>query len=169
MRTETPQPVLLQDYQPYPFVIPTVSLSFELDPERTRVVTVMQVERTGDAGAVMELDGQAFLETGKILIDGKAPDQGQVEITESGMTLSGLPDKFELSTEVWISPEQNTELSGLYISGGRFCTQCEATGFRRITYWPDRPDVMSVFSVRMEADKEIAPTLLSNGDPGKKR
>ena len=166
MRTDTPQPVFLQDYKPYPFDIPTVSMVFELDPAKTRVLTTMQVKRTGDAQADMVLDGQAFVETGEILINGKAPEPYQIEFTETGLTLRGVPNEFELKTEVWISPENNTELSGLYMSGGRFCTQCEAEGFRRITYWPDRPDVMSVFSVRIEADVSFAPTLLSNGNPG---
>lgn len=166
MRTDTPQPVLLKDYEPYPFSIPSVRLVFELDPARTRVLTVMKVERTGAADAAMELNGESFHETGAILIDGKPAEDHQVEFTGVGLTLRDLPESFELSTEVWISPEKNTELSGLYMSGGRFCTQCEAEGFRRITYWPDRPDVMSVFSVRLEADIEFAPTLLSNGNPG---
>lgn len=166
MRTETPQPVYLKEYQPYPFAIPEIALSFELNPARTRVVSRMTVERIGASDAPLELDGQAFLETGKILIDGKQADPAQMLLTESGLTLTGVPDQFELCTEVWISPEQNTELSGLYMSGGRFCTQCESTGFRRITYWPDRPDVMSVFTVHMEADVSLAPTLLSNGNPG---
>ena len=166
MRTDTPQPVLLKDYEPYPYSIPSVRLVFELDPARTRVLTVMQVERTGEAGAAMDLNGEGFLESGAILINGNPAEDHQVEFTGTGLILRDLPDSFELSTEVWISPEKNTELSGLYMSGGRFCTQCEAEGFRRITYWPDRPDVMSVFSVRLEADIEFAPTLLSNGNPG---
>ena len=166
MRTDTPQTVHLKDYEPYPFAIPSVSLTFELDPARTRVKAVMKVTRTGDPSADMPLNGEAFLETGEILIDGKPAADDQVELTEAGMTLRNLPDDFELTTEVWISPEKNTELSGLYMSGGRFCTQCEAEGFRRITYWPDRPDVMSVFDVRLEADVSLAPTLLSNGNPG---
>ena len=125
----------------------------------------MKVVRTGDPSADMVLNGEAFEETGRIFINGEPPEDHQVELTDTGMILRGVPDEFELSTEVWISPEKNTELSGLYMSGGRFCTQCESEGFRRITYWPDRPDVMSVFSVRLEADVELAPTLLSNGNP----
>lgn len=166
MRTDTPPPVLLQDYKPYPFEIPNVRLVFQLDTARTHVLSTMQVKRTGEPGDSMVLDGVAFEETGKILINGTPAEDHQVEFTETGMTLHALPDEFELTTEVWISPEKNTELSGLYMSGGRFCTQCEAEGFRRITYWPDRPDVMSTFSVRIEADVEFAPTLLSNGNPG---
>lgn len=166
MRTETPQPVLLDDYQPYPFTIPNVRLIFQLDPKRTRVLAHMKVQRTGTPEAEMVLNGEAFEETGRIFINGAPPEDHQVEMTETGMVLRDLPEEFEFSTEVWISPEKNTELSGLYMSGGRFCTQCEAEGFRRITYWPDRPDVMSTFSVRLEADVELAPTLLSNGNPG---
>tara|TARA_Y100000052_G_scaffold22253_2_gene22922 strand:- start:23159 stop:25801 length:2643 start_codon:yes stop_codon:yes gene_type:complete len=166
MRTETPQPVLLKDYEPYPFAIPNVRLIFQLDPQRTRVLAHMKVERTGAPDADLVLNGEAFEETGRIFINGEQPADHQIEFTETGLILRHLPDEFEFSTEVWISPEKNTELSGLYMSGGRFCTQCEAEGFRRITYWPDRPDVMSTFSVRLEADVELAPTLLSNGNPG---
>ena len=166
MRTETPQPVLLKDYEPYPFEIPSVRLIFRLDPQRTQVLSHMKVVRTGDPSADMVLNGEAFEETGRIFINGEPPEGHQVELTDTGMILRDVPDEFEFSVEVWISPEKNTELSGLYMSGGRFCTQCEAEGFRRITYWPDRPDVMSVFSVRLEADVAFAPTLLSNGNPG---
>ncbi|MAP94272.1 MAG: aminopeptidase N [Ponticaulis sp.] len=126
----------------------------------------MLVKRTGAPGADMVMNGEAFEEVGRILINGEKPADHQLELTDTGLVLRDLPDEFELSTEVWISPEKNTELSGLYMSGGRFCTQCEAEGFRRITFWPDRPDVMAEFSVRLEADVSLAPTLLSNGNPG---
>ncbi len=166
MRTDTPQPVLLKEYAPYPFDIQTVDMTLELDPGRTRVVTRMSVKRTGEPHDAMVMNGEAFEDVGFIRVnDADIPDDERVY--ENGiLTLNNLPDRFTLETEVWISPEKNTELSGLYMSGGRFCTQCEAEGFRRITFWPDRPDVMSTFSVRLEADVELAPTLLSNGNPG---
>ncbi|MFC6197886.1 aminopeptidase N [Ponticaulis profundi] len=166
MRTDTPQPVLLKDYEPYPFAIPSVSMTFQLDPKETRVVTKMKVERTGAAHENMVLNGEAFERVGAMLVNGKQVDDDDMLKDDTTLTLMNLPHEFELETEIWISPEKNTELSGLYMSGGRFCTQCESEGFRRITYWPDRPDVMSVFSVRLEADVKLAPTLLSNGNPG---
>ena len=117
MRTDTPQPVLLKDYEPYPFDIPSVRLIFKLDPKRTQVLAHMKVVRTGDPSADMVLNGEAFEETGRIFINGEPPEDHQVELTDTGMILRGVPDEFELSTEVWISPEKNTELSGLYMSG----------------------------------------------------
>ena len=152
MRTDTPQPVLLKEYEPYPFEIPDVHLTFELDPKETRVLTRMSVRRTGAPHETMVLNGEAFERVGRIAVNGEAVADGDMSRDDTTLTLMNLPDEFELETEVWISPEKNTELSGLYMSGGRFCTQCEAEGFRRITYWPDRPDVMSTFSVRIEAD-----------------
>lgn len=167
MRTDTPQPVYLKDYEQYPFAIPSVSLKFSLDPARTRVIAKLDVRRTSDdPNAPMIMDGEAFEKIGAIHVNGEPISDGDFEYKDNQLTLLNLPDEFTLETEVWISPEKNTELSGLYMSGGRFCTQCEAEGFRRITFWPDRPDVMSVFSVRIEADRDLAPTLLSNGNPG---
>ncbi len=163
MRTETPPAVLLKAYEPYPFAIERVSLDLSLDPDATKVVTVMQVRRTGAAGCDMVMNGEAFEAVGDIAIDGVVKDAASARVSDTGLTLVSPPDSFELRTEVTVSPKKNTELSGLYMSGGRFCTQCEAEGFRRITFWPDRPDVMSVFSVRMDADPAFE-TLLSNGN-----
>ena len=113
----------------------------------------------------MVLDGIA-LTLNVISIDGVAlPDTAYTK-TDETLTLHNVPDAFTLDIDVTIDPSANTVLSGLYISGGRFCTQCESIGFRRITYWPDRPDVMSKFKVRLEASKTTYPILLSNGTPG---
>ncbi len=165
MRTETPVQVKLEDYTPYPFAIDQVELSFELSPSDTRVVAKMQVRRLGEAAADMVLDGEKMV-LEAIKLDGQALRESDYAVTENTLTLHTPPASFELEITVRIDPSKNTELSGLYISGGRFCTQCESVGFRRITYWPDRPDVMSRFKVRLEADAEAYPVLLSNGTPG---
>jgi len=165
MRTEAPIAVQLLDYSSYPFEIEQVDLRFDLHPDATRVRADLKVRRTGDANAPLELDGEA-LELKSITIDGVAVPDDAYQLTETGLTLAEVPDAFTLVTEVEIAPSKNTALSGLYMSGGRFCTQCEAIGFRRITFYPDRPDVMSRFTVRMTADKATYPILLSNGTPG---
>ncbi|MEM6535859.1 MAG: aminopeptidase N [Pseudomonadota bacterium] len=163
MRTETPVEIKLEDYQPYPFQIEHVSLVFQLDPSRTHVTAEMKVRRIAEGDFV--LDGVG-LSLESISIDGKTLGPDAYKLDDQSLTLLSVPDDFKLVTQVTIDPSANTELSGLYISGERFCTQCEATGFRRITYWPDRPDVMSRFSVLIAADKAACPVLLSNGTPG---
>ncbi|MEQ9506052.1 MAG: aminopeptidase N [Hyphomonas sp.] len=169
MRTETPVAVKLQDYTPYPFTIDSVALDFDLGIRKTRVKAVLTI--TPLAAGPMRLDGEALHLT-YIAIGApgeKAPplDPSEFALDERGLTLHTPPKgQFTLETEVEISPEANSALSGLYLSGNRLCTQCEAVGFRRITYYPDRPDVMSAFRVRMEGPKDAFPILLSNGTPG---
>ena len=163
MRTDTPVPVKLSEYQPYPFEVEQVSLVFTLNPDQTRVVAEMQVKRTGAGDMV--LDGET-LTLNSVAVNGNALSEADYTLTPSTLTLHDLPESFTLETDVFTSPSKNTALSGLYMSGGRFCTQCEAIGFRRITFYPDRPDVMSRFHVRIEAEKAAYPILLSNGTPG---
>jgi aminopeptidase N len=165
MRTETPVSVHLADYTPYPFDVEQVDLRFDLDPDATKVRSELKLRRTGGADAALVLDGEG-LTLLSIAIDGKPLDAAAYEQSEKGLTIASVPDAFTLVTEVEIAPSANTALSGLYMSGGRFCTQCEAIGFRRITFYPDRPDVMSAFHVWMAADKAAYPILLSNGTPG---
>ena len=164
MRTDTPIRMRLEDYSPYPFAIDTVDLTFDLDPRRTQVKARMTVRRVGGTNAPLELDGQA-LTLNDVAIDGRSLEKGTFELDDTHLRITNVPDRFTLTTDVTISPEANTALSGLYMSGGRFCTQCEAEGFRRITFWPDRPDVMSRFRVRLTADARRFPILLSNGSP----
>lgn len=169
MRTDTPVTVQLADYKPYPFRIDDVRLEFRLDSARTRVTARLNV--TPQDNAPMRLDGEALkLVSIRLAPVGEALAvlaDGAFTVDETGLTLHTPPTgPFLLETVVEIAPEANTALSGLYMSGGRFCTQCEAIGFRRITYYPDRPDVMSSFRVRIEAEKERYPYLLSNGTPG---
>ncbi len=164
MRTDTPVQTKLEDYTPYPFAIGSVDMDFALDPAATRVRTRLDVTRTGAGDMV--LDGVA-LKLNAIALDGAPLGEDAYTLSDEALTLHNVPDTFTLEIDVTIDPSANTVLSGLYMSGGRFCTQCESVGFRRITYWPDRPDVMSRFTVRMDADKAEFPILLSNGTPGK--
>ncbi len=158
-----PQPVFLSDYQPFTHLIETVRLVFHLSSFTTRVrATVRYVPNPARPGRHdLRLDGEG-LRLITVAIDGRAL---AVVADATGLTLpaSDVPDgPFDLTTEVEISPEANTALEGLYMSRGMYCTQCEAEGFRKITFYPDRPDVMARFHVRIEAD---LPVLLSNGNP----
>ncbi len=163
MRTETPVQIKLADYTPYPFAIDQVEMRFELEPGATKVHTKMTVRRLAEGP--LKLDG-VLLKLDEIRLDGAQLGDDAYAISDETLTLTEVPDRFTLETSVTIDPAANTALSGLYISGDRFCTQCESVGFRRITFWPDRPDVMSRFKVRIEADKRSYPILLSNGTPG---
>jgi aminopeptidase N len=160
MHDGTPQPVFLADYRPYPFTVMQVALTFRLAPAATRVIARIGFAPRA-AGADLRLDGEG-LRLIRAALDGRALD---VEPDRTGLTIpaAALPaGPFTLETEVEIAPEANTSLEGLYLSRGMYCTQCEAEGFRRITFYPDRPDVMAPFRVRIEAD---LPVLLSNGNP----
>ena len=121
----------------------------------------MQVTRMAEGP--LELDGEN-IDLVSVKVDGKALARRDYRLTQDKLTLSNLPDQFKLEIENRCNPSANSTLMGLYVSGGRFCTQCEAEGFRRITYYLDRPDAMSVFTVRIEADKKKYPFLLANGN-----
>jgi aminopeptidase N len=162
MRTDTPQPVRLSDYRPFPFEIETTELEFQLEPSATRVKATLAVKRSGEAGEALFLNGER-LKLISAAIDGQALSANQYSLDGEGLTIHQVPDNFTLTTEVEIDPSANKALMGLYMSGGRFCTQCEAEGFRTITFFPDRPDVLSRFTVRIEADAAF-PYLLSNGN-----
>jgi aminopeptidase N len=163
MRTDTPQAVRLADYRPFPFAIETTRLVFELHPSQTLVKAELAVRRTGEKDEPLVLDGER-LKLLSVAVDGQALSANQYIVDAEHLTIPDLPDQFVLTTEVEIDPSANKALMGLYMSGGRFCTQCEAEGFRTITYFPDRPDVLSRYSVRIEADRKF-PHLLSNGNP----
>ena len=155
-----------KDYQPSDFVIDTVDLSFELDPEDTVVRAKMTLRRNPDSSASdgpLVLHGDE-LELRHIELDGVALDSQEFEADSQSLRIHEPPAQFLLETEVRIRPAANTKLMGLYTSSGAFCTQCEAEGFRRITYYLDRPDVMARFTTRIEADRAKYPVLLSNGN-----
>ncbi|MEM9966367.1 MAG: aminopeptidase N [Asticcacaulis sp.] len=160
MRTDIARPVRLSDYKAPDFRILETHLSFDLIPEATRVTARLEIERIGAKDAPLVLLGER-LKLISLTLDG-APQTA--DITPETLTLSDVPDRFTLETEVEINPKDNKTLEGLYMSSGRFCTQCEAEGFRKITYFPDRPDVLSKYTVRIEAPKAGFPHLLSNGN-----
>jgi len=162
MRTDTPQPIRLADYQPPAFLVDEVHLTFDLQPNITRVKAKMQVRRNGDHALPLRFNGERLTPI-SVAIDGRVLSEAERAIDAEYLTIPDAPDAFVLETEVEIDPEANKALDGLYMSGGRFCTQCEAEGFRKITWWPDRPDVLSRFTVRVEAAKAFRH-LLSNGN-----
>ncbi|MDE1183529.1 aminopeptidase N [Paraburkholderia sp.] len=161
--TATPNVIRRADYAPPAFLIDSVELEFDLVPERTVVRNTMRMRRNPDAtrAAHLELMGEQLDFVGAT-IDGK-PYQS-VHAHEHGLIVDSVPDLFELSITSVCNPAENTTLSGLYVSGGNFFTQCEAEGFRRITYFLDRPDVMATYTVTLRADKSAYPVLLSNGN-----
>jgi aminopeptidase N len=156
-----PATVRREDYRPPEWLVPQVELEFELDPERTRVRSRLKVERNGrhDRPLVLDAEGLTLIE---LTVDGTAVDH----CFEDGKIIVRLTDASAIvETLAEVEPRANTQLMGLYESGGILCTQCEAEGFRRITPFPDRPDVLSRYRVRMIADRAAFPVLLSNGDP----
>lgn len=155
--------IRLADYTPYPFTLERVTLRVRLAPRATRVSARLELAPQVD-GAALVLDGE-MLHLISVAIDGAPLGPNDYRVTPTGLTIypAALPDgPFSLETDVEIVPEANTALEGLYMSNGMYCTQCEAEGFRKITYYPDRPDVMAPFRVRIEGD---LPVLLSNGNP----
>lgn len=165
MRTEEPVPLRLQDYKPVDYKIEQVELEFNLDPQRTIVKSRLHIMRnTSEQPAQpLRLHGEK-LSLRKVCIDDKQLDQAAFDTDDNGLTIYQVPERFTLDIETEIDPKANTALEGLYMSNGMFCTQCEAEGFRRITYYLDRPDVMAVFRTRIIASKEEYPVLLSNGN-----
>jgi aminopeptidase N len=163
-----PQPVRLADYCPPEFLVDNVDLAFDLDGADTRVKARLGIRRNpagSDPAAPLQLDGDG-LELVSLVLDGEPLGANRYRPTpEGGLVVDGVPDAFALEVETRIKPQDNTELMGLYTSGGSFCTQCEPEGFRRITYFIDRPDVMARYTTTIVADKVLFPVLLSNGNP----
>ncbi len=160
------QPVLLSAYRPPAYLIETVDLAFDLDPAATRVVSRMALHRNPQAGSnePLRLNGEAVALI-RIVRDGVALTPDAYTIEDGMLTVPNMPGHCTLEIETRIAPAENTELSGLYVSGGSYFTQCEAQGFRRITYFPDRPDVMARYTVTITANKTSVPVMLSNGNP----
>ena len=155
--------VRLSDYQPPDYLIDEIALVFSLEPEATIIAARSHVRASGTGAAPLVLNGER-LELQSIAIDGEALGEDKYSVEPGRLVIHNPPASFLLDIVTRISPATNTHLEGLYMSGGRFCTQCEAEGFRTITYYLDRPDVMARFAVRIEADKAAYPTLLSNGN-----
>jgi aminopeptidase N len=164
MRTDTPQTIYRKDYTPPSYLVDTVELGFDLDPARTIVANRMTLRRNpGSAQREIELYGED-IELVALRMNGKTLGKRDYFVEGSLLRIPNAPDAVTLEIESLTVPEKNTTLSGLYVSNGNFFTQCEAEGFRRITYFPDRPDVMAKYTVMLRADKEKFPVLLSNGN-----
>ncbi|MCZ8368461.1 MAG: aminopeptidase N [Porphyrobacter sp.] len=157
-----PPVIRREDYAPYPWLLPATKLDFRLGLEATVVTAKLEVERNPAAGASPELrlNGDSLAANG-IMVDG-APAEWRMDGPDLVVTLPGGKHTVEIVTT--INPSANTQLMGLYASNGMLCTQCESEGFRRITFFPDRPDVLSTYAVRMEGDKALFPILLCNGN-----
>jgi aminopeptidase N len=166
MRTEEARPVRLEDYRPPDWLVETVELDVSLDPAATRIRAALTLRPSGNgaAPAPLMLDGDA-LNLRALKLDGAPLPPEQFVATPDRLTIAQPPQRrFQLGIETIVDPSANTQLVGLYRSGAIYCTQCEAEGFRRITYFPDRPDVMAVYTTRIEAEKADAPVLLANGN-----
>jgi aminopeptidase N len=163
----TPKAIYLKDYQAPAYWIDQVEMEFELAAATTQVKTVLHVRRNGDvanAATPLVLNGD-HLTLRSLAIDDQPLAESAYQVDGEGLTISNVPAQFTLHSVVEIQPAQNTALEGLYASSRMLCTQCEAQGFRRITYFPDRPDVMSRFRVKLIADRQAYPVLLCNGNP----
>ena len=165
MRTEEHRPIRLKDYRPPDWLIETVDLDVSLDPTATTVRAKLKLKpNSAGTPAPLVLDGEE-LKLKSLALDGKPLPAENFVATPDKLTIAQPPNRpFELEIETVVDPTNNTQLMGLYRAGATYCTQCEAEGFRRITYFLDRPDVMAVYTTRIEADKTEAPVLLSNGN-----
>ena len=153
----------LADYLPPNFTIETVDLTFELSDDKTLVTSHLSIKRTGNAQANLLLNGQQ-LTLVKLALNNTPLGADNYRVDESHLEVFTTQNSFTLTVVTEINPIANTSLEGLYKSGDAFCTQCEAEGFRNITYYLDRPDVMAIFTCKVIADKTQFPSLLSNGN-----
>ncbi|MFC1747438.1 aminopeptidase N [Pseudomonadota bacterium] len=165
MSNETPKTIYLKDYIPPPFLVDELKLQFELGETSTVVTSLLKMRRDSDTAfdVPLVLDGQE-LQLAWVKVNGETLIADEYDTNEDTLTLFHVPDVFELEIQTHIKPQENTSLEGLYKSSGNFCTQCEAEGFRKITYYYDRPDVMTLFTTTIIADKKKYPVMLSNGN-----
>lgn len=164
MRTDTPQTIYRKDYTPPSYLVDTVELGFDLEPARTVVASRLTLRRNpASAQREIELYGED-IELVVLRLNGEPLGTSGYRRSGNLLVIPNAPDEATLEIETICVPQDNTTLSGLYVSNGNFITQCEAEGFRRITYFPDRPDVMARYTVMLRADKERFPVLLSNGN-----
>ncbi|MCW8964664.1 MAG: aminopeptidase N [Gammaproteobacteria bacterium] len=161
----SPSTTYLKDYQPPAWLVETVDLQFMLADSVTQVISTLKLRKNPGAPAQpLKLDGESLKPT-SVTLNGELLDNHQYQLEEDSLTIEDVPDGSTLTTIVELDPASNTTLMGLYQSSGNYCTQCEAEGFRKITFFPDRPDVLSVYTVMIVADKKKYPILLSNGNP----
>ncbi len=163
LKAKGPVEIRREDYRPFGWLVPQIHLDFDLGLTKTRVIARLTVERNpaAEREAAIRLNGDGLTPI-SVLCDGAPCDGQAMEGSDLVVTLPG--DSHELTIVTEIDPSANSQLMGLYASGGMLCTQCEAEGFRRITFFPDRPDVLSTYSVRMSGPKDRFPILLSNGN-----
>ncbi len=167
MYRTTPPVIHLKDYRPPEFLIDQVDLRFDLDLDETLVEAELSLRRNPAAtrgNGDLRLDGEQ-LQLIDVALDGRVMPPAEYQVQDDALIVHRVPDRFQLRTRVRIQPKANTALEGLYVSGDMLCTQCEAEGFRRITYFLDRPDVMARYRVTLVADPARYPVLLSNGNP----
>ncbi|CAK0748482.1 Aminopeptidase N [Gammaproteobacteria bacterium] len=157
----------LRDYAPPTYRIETIHLKFDLEEDRTIVHSRLGLKRQVPKPTPLILDGQN-LTLLSLVINGRVLTEKEYSVGEESLTIDHVPEIFTLEVKTAIQPKENTALEGLYASSGNLCTQCEPEGFRRITYYLDRPDVMAMFTVTLEADRTRYPVLLSNGNPAEK-
>lgn len=162
MTTKQSQKIYLKDYTKPDFEVESVVLNFDLHEDFCRVLATSKIKALTH-GKPLHLEG-VDLELVSMAVNGQALSPSQYTVTDDSLELANVPASFELKIETKLYPQKNTSLEGLYRSNDTFCTQCEAQGFRKITYFMDRPDVMTRYSVTIEADKKKYPVLLSNGD-----
>lgn len=168
MKDALPQTIYLKDYKVSPFVIEKTDLVFDLANDHTRVIATLSILRnplSDEQGADLVLHGSEGLDLQSVAVDGQPLQEGAYSRGSESLTISGLAQRAVVTTDVLIKPQDNTTMMGLYRSRTLYCTQCEAEGFRDITYYLDRPDVMSEFTTKVIADKTQYPVLLSNGNP----
>ena len=164
MRTDTPQAIYRKNYTPPSFFVDTVEIGFDLDPKATRVASRLTMRRNPVAkDRALVLFGED-LELVQIRMNGKVLAKQAYTLDDGVLQITNAPDAVTLEIETITHPDKNTSLMGLYVSNGNFFTQCEAEGFRKITFFPDRPDVMAKYKVMLRADKKKYPVLLSNGN-----
>lgn len=163
---DNPKTIYLKDYRPPEFLIDQVNMHVTLGDKATTVVSSLSIRRnpaSNSNGTSLRLDGEE-LKSVYIKLDGVRLGSDEYDIDKEGLTIYHVPDRFALETSVLIYPQDNTALEGLYKSCDMYCTQCEAEGFRKITWYLDRPDVMSIFTTTIVADKGSCPVMLSNGN-----
>jgi aminopeptidase N len=168
MKPEKPRPIHLKDYRAPSYLIDTVDLDVALHPIRTRVSSRLRLRPNparSEADAPLRLDGE-HLELESLTLDNKPLSPRDYKLADAGLLLTRVPRQpFTLEIKTYVNPDANKALQGLYRSRGIYCTQCEPQGFRRITYFIDRPDILARYTTRIEADLETAPVLLANGNP----
>ncbi|HEX8612648.1 MAG TPA: aminopeptidase N [Telluria sp.] len=164
MRTDTSHTIYRKDYTPPGFMVDTVELGFDLDPQRTIVASRLSMTRNPESKVrEIELHGENIVLVA-LRMNGKTLSKRDYRLDDKMLVIPNAPDEVTLEIETLTAPVKNTTLNGLYVSNGNFFTQCEAEGFRNITYFPDRPDVMAKYTVMLRADKATYPVLLSNGN-----